>query len=195
MRGFTILILAVACGLAGCSSGSRGRTAVAASDYAAPGVNCAPPSCRVPIYETVMEPVYEKRTVPVCKVREVPVYAYHEEPVYTDRWVPVQGHRTRPIMVRRKVPVDLDYQGRCGMETKTLYCAEKCVQVGVERVPATLGHQLVREKTGTKRVRVLMGYKRVSEPNGCKTECVEVGERPVQRICGWKTVPAGSASR
>jgi hypothetical protein len=153
------------------------------------------PTCRVPVYETVMEPVYEKRTTPVFKEYEVPVYKHEEETIYTTRYEPIEGYKTKQIMVRRKKPIKISFQGKCGMEEKTLYCVDDCVPIGVERVPATHGYRAVREPWGVKRVPVITGYRRVREPNGCKTECVQVGEKPVRRICGWKTVPASEARR
>lgn len=198
MHRFTILVLAALLAvpaLAGCrATPSPKAPPSSAGDYAQARPTCAPTSCRVPIYETVMEPVYEKRRVPVCKVREVPVWEWREEPIYGNKYVEIEGYKTRPVMVRRKKPVSIEYQGRCGPEEKCLYCTEECIQVGVERVPASLGYRPVRCQIGSKKVPVLMGYKRVTEPNGCKTECVEVGQRPVRRITGWRNVPLETAS-
>jgi len=194
MHRFTILVLMMALvGLAGCRANPGPQApSAAASDYAQVRPTCAPRSCRVPVYETVMEPVFEKRRVPVTKVREVPVWEWKEEPVFGNRYVEVMGQKTRPIMVRRKKPVTYTIDGPCGPEEKCLYCTEECIQVGVERVPASIGYRAVREQVGTKKVPVLMGYKKVYEPNGCVTKCVEVGERPVRRICGWKDEPLGA---
>ena len=152
MSRFTILILAAGLLCAGCRSDIRrypngSREAQAARAARDPCER----TCRVPIYETVMEPVYEKRTTPVFKEYEVPVYTYVEEPIYTTRYVPVQGYKTQPVMVRRKKPVKIDVQGRCGMEERPLYCVDQCIQTGVKRVPAQLGHHAVREQWGVKR--------------------------------------------
>ena len=195
MHRFTILALTAVALLAGCRAAPSPQAAASgASDYAQARPTCAPRTCRVPVYETVMEPVYEKRRTPVCKVREVPVWEWKEEPVYGNRYVAIKGEKSRPVMVRRKKPVTWEIDGPCGPEEKCLYCTEECIQVGVERVPAIIGYHAVREQVGSKKVPVLMGYKKVSEPNGCKTECVEVGQRPVRRICGWKDVPIGAST-
>ena len=187
MRRFAWLVLAAAFGLAGCKSDFQ-RIPCESPDRPQPGM------CRVPVYETVMVPVYEKVSTPVYKCRQVPVWDYEDEPIYVNRYEPVEGYKTRPVMVRRKKPVKIGFQGRCGREERTLYCVEGCIQTGVERVPATIGHRTVREQWGVKRVPVLQGYKNVQQPNGCKTECVQVGERPERRFVGWKYVTPEEAA-
>ena len=195
---FLALTLALTLGTALLLGGCRSDTQWISDDARAAQAQRArygpcTPTCRVPIYETVMEPVYEKRTTPVYKEFEAPVWSYKEEPIYTTHYEPVEGFKTQPVMIRRKKPVKIEFQGKCGMAEKTLYCVDQCVPAGTERVPATLGYRAVEKQWGVKRVPVVVGYERKRQRNGCKTECVRVGERPVRRICGWKTVSVEEA--
>ena len=188
-RQAVLLALLLTLGLTGCR--------------ADPGVGpegCAPvcgPTCRVPIYETVMVPVYEDRIVPLCRTYDVPVYGERVEPTFVEKRVPIMGNITQPVFACRKTPVTMDIYdpSRCEDRTHTLWCVTKKVQVGTERVPKMLGHRAQWVRTGTRTVREQTGWRKITEPAGTRCERVIVGERPVRKLTGWKTVPASEAAR